>query len=191
MRAALLVLSCAGVLGKKVGLHEHASDKFKEQMHDKILQARAEVIETIDVDKNDQSTGPRSWHSVDKNKPESFFYKHMPIIELESAERGSLYVRGGKDCKKDTSRPHTTQPMFTQRNRDYIKAMYVKDETGTVVHLSEYNEHHEGEHPVIDFDIPSGAETLQPYALTSNAGLWQGPVYKVADLVKPFLKEEL
>ena len=69
--------------------------------------------------------------------------------------------------------------------------MWLKDQSGAVVHLTEYDEHHDGEHPVIDFDIPSGAETLQPYALTSSAGMWEGMVYKVADLVKPFVKEEL
>ena len=41
---ALLFFLVSSALGKKVGLHEHASDKFKEHLHDKIIEARVQVI---------------------------------------------------------------------------------------------------------------------------------------------------
>lgn len=189
---AVFVAFLAGVQAKKLGLHEHASKEFKETVHDQIVQSRVNVIETHETTAEDRSSGPHSWHPVTE-KHADFLYKHMPLIELESLSKGALYVRGGKDCKKDDTRPHTTQNMYTQGHDNYVRAMYIKDDQGKVVHMVEYDHIHEGAHPVDDFsvNITETATTLQPYALISNAGLWQGPKYAVADLVKPFLKEEL
>ena len=48
--ALLLCLAPGGLHSKKVGLHEHASDQFKEKMHNQVLQSRVQVIEAMEVD---------------------------------------------------------------------------------------------------------------------------------------------
>jgi len=188
MRTIGVLALAVSVCGKIVGLHDGASEKFKEHMLDKIIASRVEVLEGLEINR-EHTSGPSSLHVIE---PGSTLDKHFPVIELRTASRGVIYVHGGWD--NETHAPThndagTEHPMPKYHD---MKAMYVKDESGAIVHLSEFHEHtKEGDLPHVEFDVPASATTLTPYAFSNLHGLWQGHAYTVSEMQRKFLKEDL
>ena len=108
MLAVIVLALFAGVCGKIVGLHEGASEKFKEHMLYKIVASRveasharqrakpipspsqfstcAQVLEGLEVNR-EHTSGPSSLHVIEPGSP---LDKHIPVIELITGSRGCV-----------------------------------------------------------------------------------------------------
>ena len=201
---AIAAVALQNIGAKELGLHPHVSEKYMEHIHLDILRSRVAVIE-----EEHRSSGGAFHALQEPRKPADgaleptspeHAYKHLAIIVVSATDPSRAYVRvlGGSD-------EETHHPMD---EAEQVTAIWVKDSDGVVVHLTEFDAHHEAEqlaHTSLDLApfqqqkqqaAAEGQPTptiLTPYAVCKNHGvvsIWKGRPFEVPDLPTA-VKDEL
>eukprot|EP01061_Rhynchopus_euleeides_P007309 TRINITY_DN16313_c0_g2_i1.p1 TRINITY_DN16313_c0_g2~~TRINITY_DN16313_c0_g2_i1.p1 ORF type:complete len:1149 (+),score=351.67 TRINITY_DN16313_c0_g2_i1:50-3496(+) len=112
-------------------------------------------------------------HEAIEPTNDAFNVKHTPILSIAGRE---ATVRVGTAAIE--------HPTVVSDNEDlvhFITALFVVDQTGRVVSLHEYVPEKNGQHPVLEFVIPKGADVLTPFAMCNQHGLFRGINMTVQD----------
>jgi hypothetical protein len=119
----LVVLLLLSVLchGKEIGLHDAASDKYRQHIHEDLKISRISVIE-------EEVAMEHHFHPWNGTSA----HKHLSVIGMVEGSPSTAYVRVLGDHEEDGSHP--------MHEHEAVHAIWVKDEEGKIVHLTEFDD---------------------------------------------------
>ena len=121
MKIPVLSLLAVICCGKEIGLHDAASDKYRKHIHEELKISRIKVIE-------EEVAMEHHFHPWNGTSA----HKHLSVIRMVEGSASMAYVRVLGDHKEDGSHP--------MHEHEAVQAIWVKDEEGKIVHLSEFDD---------------------------------------------------